>query len=186
VIAAAFSADGNVAAALAARVAVPPRDPRFTVTWNPGQPLHVRLDAADGSGPINDLSPQLQLTPGDPSNAGETYRTSPLRQTAPGRYEAALETPSRPGFASVRLADRRTTLDRIAVAGRYAPEFDAIGNNLPALRELARTTGGELIEPSRTTPIDFRWPVRRVRIAGYCAAAGAILVAAGLIRWRKS
>jgi hypothetical protein len=186
VIAAAFRADVNVAGALAAKAAIPPRDPRFVVTWDAGQPLRARLDAADPSaGPINDLSPVLRLIPGDPSNASEKYESTPMRQTAPGRYEVSLDAPARPAFASVQLGNR-TTLDRIAIAGHYPPEFDAIGNNLPAMTELAKLSGGEVIDPTRTTPIDFHWAVRSTPLAAYCSAVGALFIAAGLIRWRKS
>ena len=41
--------------------------------------------------------------------------------------------------------------------GRYAPEFDALGNDPPdhpALRELARRTGGQVIDARQTHPLE--------------------------------
>jgi hypothetical protein len=75
-------------------------------------------------------------------------------------------------------------LERVAVAGRYAPEYDAIGNDRAALRALADRTGGRVIEPGMRGPIDFRWPPRDVDLTPWLAAAGALMVALGLIWWR--
>ena len=55
---------------------------------------------------------------------------------------------------------------RAGSAGRgraYATEFDAIGADREALRLLAERTGGHVIDPTTTTPIDFRWPPRTGR-----------------------
>jgi hypothetical protein len=113
-----------------------------------------------------------------------THESTPIPQTAPGRYELHIDAPTRSTLASVHLDGR--ILDRIAVAGRYAPEFDAIGNNRERMYALARSSSGAVIEPSQTRPIDFRWPLRRLPLASYCCGAGAALIAAGLLRWRKS
>ena len=94
----------------------------------------------------------------------------------------ALPAPSRATFATVRLSGR--VIDRFAVAGRYPPEAEAIGNNRPAMDALARATGGAVIEPSHTAPLDFRWPTRAISLTAYLAAAGAALIVAGLLRWR--
>jgi hypothetical protein len=51
---------------------------------------------------------------------------------------------------------------------------------------LARATDGAVIEPVQTTPIDFRWPVRRVPLAPYLAAASGLLTLGGLVRWKFS
>ena len=50
-------------------------------------------------------------------------------------------------------------MDRIAVAGRYAPEFDAIGNDRSAMNQLARRTGGAVIDPAQTSPSSFIGPL---------------------------
>ena len=185
VIAVAFHADAGVVAALARRVALPPRDPRFKIAWDPGARLSVTLDAADADRPINDLSPRLKLFDADAASLPAPRDGAiPIPQTAPGRYELSVPAPARPAFASVSIDGR--PIDRIAVAGRYAPEFDAIGNDLAAMRELAQTSGGAVIEPAQTTPIDFRWPVRHTALSSWLAACGAALIGAGLIVWRRS
>ena len=178
VIAAAFKADAGVISALAERVALPPRDPRFKVAWDPASRLIVTLDAADRNVHLNNLSPRLELFNSD----SRSRQTMPIPQTAPGRYELSIPAPATPLFASVYVDAH--PIDRLAVAGRYPSEFDQIGNDHAAMRELARSSGGEVIDPARTTPIDFRWPVRRVVLSSYLAGGGAMLVALGLLRWR--
>jgi hypothetical protein len=178
-IAVAFSPSMELASALAEQVALPPRNPRFTVTWDAGADLVVTLDAYDpASGYINHLSPRLEL-----SSDGRADK-SPLRltQIGPGRYRASSPAPQQSTFASL-YADGRP-LDRIALPGRYPREFDSIGNNRANLEELAHRSGGEIIEPDRTTPIDFRWPLASALLTPWLAIAGAALLAGGLIRWR--
>jgi hypothetical protein len=134
---------------------------------------------AGGAGPyMNNLAPRLEFS-ADATRAGDAVA---MPQTAPGRYELVVPAPSSPTFCAVRLNGR--VIDRFAVAGRYWPEFEHIGNDRPAMDALARATGGAVIEPSQTTPIDFRWPTRPVSLSAYLAAAGAICLVAGLLRWR--
>lgn len=178
VIAAAFAASPQVFDVLAERVANPPRDPRFTITVQPGPTLTVTLDAADPRGFINGLAPRLQRSLDDLTNAAFVA----MPQVAPGRYTARLDNTSASAVITLFVEDQ--PIDRFAVAGRYAPEFEAIGNDRAAMERIARDTGGAVIEPARTRPIDFHWPVRTVRLSVYAALAGAALVSAGLIRWR--
>ena len=77
-------------------------------------------------------------------------------------------------------------IDRIAVAGRYPPEFDGIGVDRAALSELARRTGGRVIEPADVSPLVLPGPRRGRPLVAYLAALGALLVAAGLVRWRMA
>jgi hypothetical protein len=144
----------------------------------------VRIDAAVTDRPINGLSPRLDVIRADRSRSDPPLASVTIPQTAPGRYELSVPAPARPAFAAVHLDGR--LIDRIAVAGRYAPEFDAIGNDHAALRELARATGGAVIEPGQSTPIDFHWPVQRTPLVTPCCVVGALLIGAGLLRWRKS
>jgi hypothetical protein len=106
----------------------------------------------------------------------------PIPQTGPGRYELEVPAPRSPGVASVRAEGQ--VIGRVALAGRYAPEFDAVGNDHAAMQELARRTGGQLIPASRAAPLDIRWPRQSFPLSSLLAAAGAALIAFGLGWWR--
>ncbi|HZL34831.1 MAG TPA: hypothetical protein VFC78_05940, partial [Tepidisphaeraceae bacterium] len=180
VLALAFDAGPEAAGALARAAGRLPRDPRFRVTWETGPRLHVAFDALDGLKYLNGLQVRLEL-----SQAAENT-SSPqildLPQTGPGRYELDAPAPRSPAFAALRVDGH--VADRIEVAGRYAPEFDAIRNDHEAMRELARRSGGQVIPPRQVWPIDFRWPRRNVPLTSWLAAAGAIFIALGLARWK--
>ena len=107
-------------------------------------------------------------------------RTIP--QTAPGQYDLSVEAPRQPLIAIVR--NNAEVLSRIAVAGRYPPEFDAIGNNHQNMTRLAERTGGQVILPSQRSPIDFRWRRKTVSLDSILAALGAVLIGLALVRWR--
>jgi hypothetical protein len=107
-----------------------------------------------------------------------------LPQTGPGHYELDLPAPRTPAFAAIRVEGR--LIDRIAVAGRYAPEFDAIGNDHAAMEELAHRTGGQVIAPRQTWPIDFRWPAKVMPISSILAVLGAAFIAVGLGWWKMA
>jgi hypothetical protein len=178
VAAAAFTAPGNVAAALARVVERPPRDPRFRVTWDAGSVLRVVVDAVEGASYSNGERFTLELD--DAAGAAAKHA---VPQAAPGRYELTLDAPRGPTLARLRHDGR--IVDARAVAERYAPEFDAVGNDRAALSALARRTGGAVIEPGVTRRLDDLPRLRRhVPLASALATAGAALVAAGLIRWR--
>jgi hypothetical protein len=162
------------------------------VTHDAGRELRVTLDAIDsragsgggGSGGgaggyMNNLVPRVELS----ADATRSSDAVAMPQIAPGRYEAVMPAPSRPTFVTVRLSGGRV-IDRFAVPSRYPPEFEAIGNDHTAMDALAHASGGAVIEPSQTRPIDFRWPTRAVSLTAYLAAAGAALIIAGLVRWR--
>ncbi|MEA2708510.1 MAG: hypothetical protein QOF78_1111 [Phycisphaerales bacterium] len=179
VISAAFTPAGSIVEGLAERVATPPRDPRLRVTHDAARELRVTLDASSSeSGYLNGLAPRLELSP----DATRSSDAITMTQTAPGRYEIAIPAPPHPTFASVWLNGR--LLDRFAVAGRYTPEFEAIGNDRPAMDSLARATGGAVIDPGNIAPLQFRWPTRPIALAPYLAAVGAAFVLVGLVRWR--
>jgi hypothetical protein len=205
VLAAGFSPQQAELDAFAKLVAQTPRDSRFKVTWDPGRQLRVSVDAADNDRYLNgeqmtlelraaatEASPQSQSPRPNPlpeyrEREQEEYREREQKeilipQIAPGRYEVSVPAPRQPVFASVRRNGQ--VLDRTAVAGRYAPEFDAIGNDMPAMRELAARTGGGVILPTQTRAIEFHWQTQPVPLTSWLAAAGALFIAAGLLRWR--
>ena len=77
-------------------------------------------------------------------------------------------------------------MERVAVAGRFPPEFDAVGNDRRAMRELAERTGGAVVEPSQTGPLRLPPGTRDVPLTSPLAVAAATLIALGLIWWRAS
>jgi hypothetical protein len=109
-----------------------------------------------------------------------------IPQTAPARYELSLDAPRVPTLATVRLAGSAVVVGRVAVAGRYAPEFDAVGTDRAAIRELAARTGGAVVEPAALGPLDLPRPRRDVPLTSPLAAAAAACVALALVRWRRS
>lgn len=181
VAAVAFGVDPATAEAVARLVARGPRDPRFRVTWHAGPELRVVIDAVDAGRYLNGLRPLLEVAGADSVGAPVA---SPVPQVGPGRYELSVPAPRRPSFAAVRVDG--AAVDRVAVAGRYAPEFDATGNDRAAMAGLAHRTGGEVIPPGRRTPIDLRRPPRVVPLTSVVAAAGAACIALGLAWWRKA
>jgi hypothetical protein len=104
-----------------------------------------------------------------------------IPQVAPGRYELTLPAPRTPAFAAVHL-DR--VIDRAAIPGRYAPEFDAIGNDYDAMRRLAAQTGGRVIDPAWNKPLDLTFPVHEVPLTPWLTLAGGVVLLAALARWR--
>jgi hypothetical protein len=180
VIATSFDAGPGVIAPLVKLIARRPRDPRFAVRWETGAKLRVVVDAVDEGAFLNGLHLTASVIE---ANAGPgSAEISTLPQIGPGRYELEITAPRSTIFASIRDGDR--TLDRVAIAGRYAPEFDAIGNDHAAMESLARRTGGSVIAPDRTTPIDFAWPHRAFPLMPELATLGAIFIAVGLGYWR--
>jgi hypothetical protein len=183
VLAAAFAAREDEVEAFAAVVARPPRDPRLRVTWETGRRVRVTVDAAQREEYLNGLQMAVELSDGiQTSGPAGPARTVAVQQAAPGRYSATFDAPSAPAIATLRVGGR--VIERIALAGRYPPEFDRIGNDRAAMRELARRTGGRVIEPGDNTPLSLPSPRRDVPLTSPAAAAGAVLVAIGLVRWR--
>jgi hypothetical protein len=172
-LAAAFAPSPAAIERLVGLVARPPRDPRFHVSWATGPSVRVTVDAVSGREYLNGQGLSLEL--------GGSRRAVP--QTGPGRYELTFDSPRFPAVATVRAGEQ--VLDRVAVAGRYAPEFDGIGNDLVAMRELARRSGGAVVPPDQGKPLDIRWPAREASIVPLLAVAGAACVGAGLLCLRR-
>jgi hypothetical protein len=174
-----FAPTASELEATAKLIAKPPRDPRFTVTWDAGARLRVRVDAAEGGKYLNGLPLRLEL--GDADNLGKVESHN-FPQTAPGRYELSLPAPRKRMFAT--LVQNKGVIDRTSIAGRYAREFDAVGNDYEALQALAARTGGKVIDRSWTRAIEFEFPRRELALTRGLAIFGAIFLALGLARWR--
>jgi hypothetical protein len=158
----------------------PPRDPRLSVAFDPGPRLRVAVDAVDDGNYLNGLKIWLQLADSAQPNVLSDRLQVP--QVAPGRYELNVAAPRSPVLATVRVEGR--VVARAAVAGRYAPEFEAIGNDRAAMRSLAERSGGTVVEPGAAAPLDLPRPRRELRLTSPLAAAGAACLALALLRWR--
>jgi hypothetical protein len=182
VVALAFGGtDGNAMESIAAAIARAPRDPRYHVTWDAGPLLRVKVEAGDARAYLNGAELRLDLSD-DFDRTGGATRSLRIPQTGPGEYELACASPRQPTFATVRVSGR--ALERFAVAGRYAPEFDAVGNDRAAMQRLAARTGGAVILPDQRSPIDFKWPRRIVSLTSVLAMLGVAFIALSLIRWK--
>jgi hypothetical protein len=178
VLAGGFASNAAEIERAAAIVGRRPADPRVRVTWRSGPRLIVTIDAGDTEQYLNGQRFLLELSP-DGGRAGDAVS---IPQIGPGRYELSVPAPRSPVIATVRGEQR--VLDRIAVAGRYAPEFDAVGVDREALTALAERTAGRVIAADEVKPIEFHWPARDVPLSSWLASAGALLVALGLVWWR--
>jgi hypothetical protein len=153
----------------------PPRDPRFTVSWDIGSSISVAVDAIENEAYLN--GERFSVDFGIIGSAPHT-----VRQRGPGKYALTLSPPIVGNFA--RLQHGGKILDTVPLPRRYASEFDAVGNDRNALSRLARETGGAVVEPGDTQQLDVRWPRRDVSLISFPATVGAVFIAAGLIRWR--
>jgi hypothetical protein len=169
-----FSPSADETATLAAVLAQPPRDPRFKVNWRNGENLTVSIDASNETGYFNGLRFVLSLS---------DRKNQAIAQTGPGQYQLEIPPLRAPALATVQLDGH--VIDRQSLAGRYAPEFNVVGNDDSALLRLAASSGGKVIPPTQRRPINFAWPEQVVRIERYLAAAGAMFLAAALLIWRS-
>jgi hypothetical protein len=174
-----FAASGAEVEALAKLIAQPPRDPRFQITWRQGASLRVRIDAADGPNLLNNEPLTLTLLEDAPNAVAKVLQVS---QIAPGRYELSVAAPTVPTFASIHHNGQ--ILDRVSLPRRYAPEFEAIGNDSDAMEKLASRTGGAVINPTDNRPIAFNFPRRRLPLSSWLATAAFVSIGLGLILWR--
>ena len=182
VLAAAFAPPASIIDAFSRHIATSPRDPRIAVSHEAGRNLTVTVSAVDGNQFLNDLHPALELR--DAAEPDAAPQSHPIPQSAPGQYSLRIPAPRSTQFASVVVNSR--SVDRFAVAGRYAPEFESIGNDRRAMDKLARRTGGAVILPTQTTPIDITWPTRRAPVTSPLAFAGAAVIGLALIWMRRT
>ena len=150
----------------------PATDPRFATTWNPTQE-RVQIVANDSAGPMNGLHFVLRRGESD----------TMFEQVAPGRYEAPLPRERSASIAVVRFGGH--VIARRAVDGRYAHEFDAIGNDRPALQALADRTSGAVIEAGDTSPIVFAKRTTAFALTTACSLIAFVLLIAAIVVVRK-
>lgn len=134
----AFALDTDTLGSLATSLARRPRDARFEFQLEQNR---VILHARDQSGPMNELPLSLLID-------GVTIA---FEQIAPGTYRAMIGRSSRSRVA--QIINNGTWIDSLALPGRYAQEFDAIGIDRPALESLSRRTGGLVVMRNDLEPI---------------------------------
>jgi hypothetical protein len=176
VAAVAFSPSAEQLPPLLDRIALQPRDPRFAIKWSIGRNVKITIEATDQEKYSNDLKFALEIS----SSTGPTRQE--ISQIAPGQYSASIDAPLQPVLATVFNGEK--IVDRIAIPGRYAPEFDALGNDHESMQQLARMSGGAVIWPGNSNQIDFHWPVHQESLAPWLSGIGAALIAAALLRLR--
>jgi hypothetical protein len=181
VAAAAFVPSDSQIEMLAKLIAQRPRDPRYSVRWETSPQLHVTIDALDQGKYLNDLDFKLETAPTGGNTVAENRAAVP--QVGPGRYALAIPAPRRPGIVTL-IGPGGQVVDRISVAGRYAPEFDAVGNDHQNMQRLAETSGGALVLPGNHHAINFPWPRQEVSLASWLCALGAALILAALVKSR--
>lgn len=172
----AWRADSSIVETLAGSVAALPGDPRLKVTIDAGPTIRIAVDAVDGLKYLNDLHVTAAI--------GEGSGKVSVPLVRPGYYEAILPASRDPALATIWSDER--AIGRFAIAGRYPPEFDAIGNNRVALAELASRTGGRVVEPGPVSPIDFRWPTRSMSLFTPLVVAGLLAIGVGLVMSRRT
>jgi hypothetical protein len=176
VLAAAFGPPRELALALADSVARPPRDPRFAVSVSAQSQVRIGVEAVDQGASMNGLALELELR-GD-----DEVRTHALQQSGPGQYEIVLPASRAPQVGVLRLGQR--VIDQVVLPGRYPAEFERIGIDEQALHQLALRSGGAVVWPWQKQPLKLRVRQGRMGLMPWLAAAGGLLIGAGLIRWR--
>jgi len=165
-------------------VLAPEPDPRFTGTLRrTGGKFHVTVEATDSTGSMNLLELTAAAARGaEPAGGEET----PLLQTAPGRYEARIDTGTGPVALAVRDPGGRVVW-RSAGASTCPPEFQGIGPDWGNLRRLAELTGGQILavgalpEAGRDLHAQTYRPLWAYLL---CAALGVMLLDWALTRVR--
>jgi hypothetical protein len=166
------------------------------VNWDCGARLRVTVDAVDatagvaadgaasGARALNGLQLSLQLRDARGFDVPTTGKVVPVPQVGPGRYELAVDVTESPAVATLRLAG--SLVASAAVAARYPAEYDGIGNDRRAMRELTARTGGTLVEPGDRRPLPIP-PARGVTsLTSPLAAAAAACLALALVWWRAT
>ena len=177
----AYAADVADVVRIADSVAAAPRDLRFNIHWRSVPALDVTVDAVDGGAYLNSRRLTLELL--DPASPDRPMSLV-ISQVGPGRYELHAPPPRSAVIAAVRDA-QAGSLSRFAVAGRYAAEFDAIGNDHGRMADIAERSGGAVIEPADTAALPFIHHRQETSLTAWLATAGAAAIAVGLIRWRN-
>ncbi len=136
-----------------------------------GGELRIVLDVEQAGAWVNGLRLQGELV------GGGKNQTLVFDQVAPGRYEAQAEQGST-GVHILSVIDRTGRFGgTFLVSLPYVAEFEQLGPNLEVLSQVARWTGGRVLEDEVVPPLQGAavegWPLARSLL---WAAAGAFLL----------
>ncbi len=184
VAASAMTLNDVEASRIAGQIAQRPRDPRLKVTWQMGgfsdqqQAVSgsVRVVAAENQRPLNDLKLSVRFS--------QPLAALPLKQTAPGEYEASL--PYLDAGGPALLLEGDMVRDRVMFPSDYPPEFAAIGFSGPDLARWTRQSGGRIVTADEKSALKLPDGQRRFNLQPALIAAGICCWATALWRWRRS
>jgi hypothetical protein len=164
-------------------------DPRFSgQVSRVDDRLHLRLEGRDEGRPINLRTLTVQVLRGGQLSADASDANVPevpLRQTAPGRYEADIPAGEEPVGLIVRDGGPDGPVAyRQGVVKTCPPEFAAIGPNWENLRKLADSSGGKVVSTNQFPALSRQWA--RGRYTAVWAHLLAAAVALVLLEWALS
>lgn len=124
-------------------------DPRFTLSVRSGDGrVRIRCDVSGENSDMN-LSARLIRLGGNADS-----EVIPLRQSAPGRYEAEL---SIAGALLVAVLHNERPVATAIAGGGYPAEYRHTGPDYPALRRLAAAGGGRIVQTPSQLPTPPNW-----------------------------
>jgi hypothetical protein len=128
----------------------PGGDPRFSgeVTRDDRRAIITLRAAEESARPINMLKLSVRIL----AEIDKSARVIPMRQIAPGQYQASFALDQSASDFHV-IEDGRSVVWRGRLQKTYPREFDAIGPDYTNLRHLASLTGGRVVEPRELTEI---------------------------------
>jgi hypothetical protein len=179
VLSAGFSPTPAELESFAALVTRKPVDPRFEITLIPASPLRVTIRAFDDQKPLNKLKFSLVLT--NETDPTRGVARASLKQIAPGEYSATVPAKSDPSLATVLLNE--LAIEHFSVAGRYAVEFDLIGNDNAAMKQLADSSNGAVIDPRQANLALPRRDPTSISPLLSAAAACSFLISLGFLKF---
>lgn len=162
-------------ASLAGRLTVDARPPGLRLTLDYDTQWIIRLQQLDADEALRPRAGRLALDSAAPID---------MELSAPGVYQARIESRPEPAAGVITLDNQLAA--RFVLPGRYAPEFDRLGNDHDAMRRLAEQTGGSVITPAQQSPVRLAGIATPAPLRPWLIAAGALLIAAALVLWRFS
>jgi hypothetical protein len=159
----AFTAPDDVVQSLARDVAAAPVDPALSVDWSRDE-VRISARSADG-GPSNGRRFTLR----------QADRVARFEQTAPGEYVARAARD--PVSSLARVIEDGQLLDARTIPSRPPEEFEAIGTDVQALRQIT----DRVVLPSDMTPLHLPVRERRVDVSWVSALLGSLCMALALL-----